>query len=182
MTRNVWLGLSLVTALGLGAALAQDRPQERGGQTGKTGQTGKLDENQVKQVLQQKEYLKGLNITPRVEGDVVTLEGTVPSKAHVIAALTAVFELPSIKFVNSKLNFNESMLGMGATGGASGEGTSGERGHEGTTLGAGMGQSQDLEVVVAIFPAAKAQQYGTTVPAGMHERLTDVIIFKKGNQ
>jgi hypothetical protein len=187
MTKNTWLGLSLAAAIGLaGAAIAQDRDlgtqrdrdQQRLGQ-GQTGQNigigGKLDENQVKQVFNQKEYLKSLNITPRVEGDTIILQGTVPTKAHVVAAVLAAYEIPNVKHVNCQLNFSEAtgQLGMGQQpqGGLFGEK------QEGRTLGAGSTQAQQIEVVAAIFPLSKAMHAGT-VQAGVREAMTDVIIFR----
>ena len=187
MTRNTLLGLSLALTLGLvGIAYAQDHDgknhmdHNKNGQTeqGRNGLEGvKLDETQLKQVFSQKDYLKGFEITPKIEGDVVTLEGTVPSKAHVIAALLAVYELPGVKHVNCRLNFTEGatgQIGMGSTTGI------GEK-HEGTTLGAGTGSTKggdrEIEVVASIFPMMKGQQNGS-MPAGFREHQVDVIVFR----
>jgi hypothetical protein len=166
MRRNTWLGLSLAAALGIaGVAIAQERPQQpdpnkpsqMGGQQN-IGATQKLDESQVKTALQQKEYLRGLSITPKVEGDKVILTGNVPSKAHLIAALLSVYELPAVKHVDCQLTFQEQAEGGGATAGA-------------TTHG------KEIEVVAAIFPLHKGGE--GTVQAGMpKEGGSDVIIFR----
>lgn len=196
MKRNTWLGFSLAAALALaGAAVAQDRnrtddptkpdpnksdqynkDQQKPGQN--IGMTGKIDEQQVKQVFQQKDYLKGLSITPRIEGDKVVLTGNVPSKAHLIAAILAVYELPSVKHVDCELTFTEPQVGGGMGGQDQKGGVFGEK-KEGATLGAGTGGTgQQIEVVAAIFPLHKALQSGT-VQAGMpKEGMTDVIIFR----
>jgi len=106
MKRNTWLGLSLAAALGVAG---RDRPGEghasrraahqKPGRTSHHGEGRHAGEERV----QPEGVLKGLSITPRVEGDKVILSGNVPSKAHLVAAILAIYEIPSVRHVDCQL-------------------------------------------------------------------------------
>jgi hypothetical protein len=174
--RTAWTLAALVAAC-VGVALAQNQggtgqpqqPQQQAGQGVGSEQAGGAAVNpaQLEGMARgalQKPYFRGASIEPKVEGSRVTLEGTVPSKAHAVAAVMAIYQIPQVEQVNSQLV-------VGRAGGGP------QTGPLGGTVRSGsaplQGTFQPIDIVAAVVPGGTLKPGEMTLPAGASANTLD---------